>query len=268
MSRYIVVLPSEGIKLLTVLIHKHNEKCTLYYNEVRWLLRNWRQSDIWVRYHWELRDNNFVYGPDWTNKNLVFFLSWQENLYWSIPFVTVLKSILRIVEDPKPNSRVETWCWHPSSAQLCPTLCDPMGCSTPGFPVHHQLPEFTQTHVHRVGDAIQPSHPLSFPSPAFNLSQHQGVFQWVSSSVLHIRWPKYWSFSFSINPSSEYSGLISSRMDWLDLFAVQGTLKSLLQHHSSKASVLQCSAIFMVQVSYPYMITQKNHSFDWVDLCW
>ena len=125
-------------------------------------------------------------------------------------------------------------------AQSCLTLCDPMDCSTPGFPVYHQLLEFTQTHVHWVGDAIQPSHPLSSPSPpTFNLSQHQ-VFS--SESVLWIRWPKYWSFSFSISPSSEYSGLISSRMDWLDLLAVQGTLKSLFQHHSSKTSILWCSA--------------------------
>ena len=103
-----------------------------------------------------------------------------------------------------------------------------MGCSIPGLPVHHQLPELAQTHVHLVGDAIQPSHPLSSPSlPAFNLSQHQGFS---NDSVLHIRWPKYWSFSFSISPSSECSGLISFRIDWLDLLAVQGTLKSLLQY--------------------------------------
>ena len=114
-----------------------------------------------------------------------------------------------------------------SVAQSCLTLCDPMDCSRPGLPVHHQLPEFTQTHVHWVGDAIQPSHPLSSPSPpAFNLSQHQGLFQWVSSSH---QVAKYWSFSFSISPSNEYSGLISFRIHWLDLLAVQGTLKILLQ---------------------------------------
>ena len=117
-------------------------------------------------------------------------------------------------------------------AQSCPTLCDLMDCSTPGLPVHHQVPEFTQTHVHWVGGAIQPSHPLLSPSsPAFDLHQHQGLFKWV-------RWPKFWSFSFNISPSNEYPGLISFRMDWLDLLAVLGTLKSLLQHHSSKASVL------------------------------
>ena len=124
-------------------------------------------------------------------------------------------------------------------------LCDPTDCSTPGFPVHHQLPEFTQTHVHRVGDAIQTSHPLSSPSPTFNLSQRQSLFRWVSSSH---RWPKDWSFSFSISPSNEYSGLISFRMDWLDLLAVQRTLKSLLQHHSSKASVLWCSALLIYKI--------------------
>ena len=107
-----------------------------------------------------------------------------------------------------------------------------------------------------ISDAIQLPHPLSSTSPpAFNLSQHQGLFQWVD---VCIRWPKYWSFSFSINPSNEYSVLISFRIDWLDLLAVQGTLKSLLQHHSSKESVLQCSAFLMIQLSHPYMTTGKS----------
>ena len=128
-----------------------------------------------------------------------------------------------------------------------------MDCSTQGLPVHHQLPEFTQIHVYWVGDAIQQSHPLSSPSPpAFNLPS-MTVFS--NESVLCIRWPKYWSFSFSISPSNEYSGLIFFRMDWLDLLAVQGTLKSLLQHCSSKASILRHSAFFIVQLSYPYMTT-------------
>ena len=141
-------------------------------------------------------------------------------------------------------------------AQLCPALCDPMDCSTSGLRVHHQLPELTQTLAHRVSDAIQPSHPLSSPSPpAFNLSQDQGL---PSESVLCIRWPKYWSFSFSISPSNEYSGLISFRMDWLDLLAVQRTLKSLLQYHSSKASILWCSAFSIVQLSHSYMTTGKT----------
>ena len=117
-----------------------------------------------------------------------------------------------------------------SAAQSCPTLCDPMNCSTPGLPGHHHLPEFAQTHVHRVGDAIQPSHPLSSPSPPAPIPPSIRVFS--NESVLHIRWPKYWSFSFSISPPNEYSGSISFRIDWFDLLAVQGTLKSLLQHHN------------------------------------
>ena len=142
-----------------------------------------------------------------------------------------------------------------SVAQLFLTLCNPMDCSVPGSSVCHCLPEFIQIHVHWVGDAIQPSHPLSSPSlPAFCLS-HQGFS---SESALRIRWPKYWSFSFSISPSNEYSGLISFRMDWLDLLAVQGTLKGLLKHHSSKASILWCSAFFMVQLLHPYMTTGKT----------
>ena len=132
-----------------------------------------------------------------------------------------------------------------------------MDCSTGGFPVHHQLPEPAQVHVHRVTDAIQPSHPLPSPSPpAFNLSQHQGLIS--NESVPCIRWPKYWSFSFNISPSTEYLGQISLRMDWFDLLAVQGTLKSLLQHHSSKVSLLRRSAFFMVQLSHPYMTTGKT----------
>ena len=126
----------------------------------------------------------------------------------------------------------------------------------PGFPVHHQLLEPTQTHVHHVGDAIQPSHPLSSPSPpSFNLSSIR-VFS--NKSVLRIRWPKYWSFSFNINPSNKYSGLISFRMDQQDLLAVQETLKSLLQHHNSKASILWHSAFFIVQLSHPYVTTGKT----------
>ena len=138
-----------------------------------------------------------------------------------------------------------------SVAQSRPTLCDPIRYSTPGFPVHHQLPELAQTHVHRVSNAIQPSHPVIPFSSCLQSLPASGTF-------LHIMWPKYWSFSFSISPSNEYSGLISFRMDWLDPLAVQGTLKSLLQHHSSKASILQRSAVFIVQLSHPYMTTRKT----------
>ena len=127
-----------------------------------------------------------------------------------------------------------------------------MDCSMPGLPVHHQLQELTQTQVHWVGEAIQPFHPLSSPSlPTFNLSQHQGLYKWVNSSH------QVASFSFSISPSNEYSGLISFRMDWSDIVAVQGGVKGLLQHHSSKASILWHSAFFTVQLSHPYMTTGK-----------
>ena len=138
-----------------------------------------------------------------------------------------------------------------SASQSCLTLCNPIDCTTPGLPVHHQLLEFTQTHVHRVGDAIQPSHPLSSPSPPpFNLSQHQGLFKWVSSlhqvaKVLELQL-QHQSFQWIFG------------IDWFDLLAVQGTLKSILQHHSSKASILQCSAFFVVQLSHSYMTTGKT----------
>ena len=132
-----------------------------------------------------------------------------------------------------------------------------MDCSMPGLPVHHQLREFTQTHVHWVFDAIHPSHPLSSPSPPASVFPSIKVFS-NDESVLHIRWPKYWSFSFSISPSSEYSGLIFFRMVWLDLLAVQGSLKSLLQHHHSKASILRHSACFIVQLSHPYLTIGKT----------
>ena len=143
-----------------------------------------------------------------------------------------------------------------SVTQLCPTLCNPTDCSMPGFPVHHQLLEPAQTHEYWVGDAIQPSHPLS--SPLLLPSIFPSIRVSSNESALCIRWPKYWSFSFSISPSNECSGLISLRIDWRGLLAVQGTLKSLLQHHSSKASILQCSAFFIVQFSHPYMTTGKT----------
>ena len=146
-----------------------------------------------------------------------------------------------------------------SVTQSCLTLCDPVDCSTPGFPVYHQLPELAKTHVHSISDAIQPSHPLSSPSPTFNLSQHQGLFQWVSSSH---QVAKVLEFSFSISPSNEYSRLISFRVDWFDLLAGQGTIKSLL--HSSKFHSANSSALSFL---YSPTLTSthdswKNHSFD------
>ena len=139
-----------------------------------------------------------------------------------------------------------------SVIKLCLNLCDSMDCSTPGFPAFH-------SHVHWAGDAIQPSHPLSSPSFAFSLSP--SIFpniRFLSNELAHlIRWPKDWSFSFSNSPSSDYSGSISFRIDWFDLFAVQETLKSLLQNHNLKASILWCLAFFMVQFSHPYMTTGK-----------
>ena len=149
-----------------------------------------------------------------------------------------------------------------SVAQSCPTLCNPMNRSTPGLPVHHQLPEFTQTHVHWVGDALQPS--CSLPSSVLLLlpSIFPSIRVFSNESALHMRWPKYWSFSFSISPSNEHPGLISFKIDWLDLLAVQGTLKSLLQHHSSKS-------ISSLVLSFPYSPTLtsihdywKNQSLD------
>ena len=140
--------------------------------------------------------------------------------------------------------------------QSCLTLCNPMDCRRPGLPVHHQLLELAQTHVHQVSDAMQPSNPLS--SLLLLSSVFPSIRVFSNGSILHIKWPKYGSFSFSISPSNEYSGLISFMMDWLDLVAVQVTLESLLQHHSSKASILWHSAFFVVQLSHPYMTTGKN----------
>ena len=146
-----------------------------------------------------------------------------------------------------------------SVTQLCLTPHEPMDCSTPGFPIHHQFRELVQTHIHRVSDAIQLSYPLLSPSPlAFNLSQHQSIF---NDSVLHIRWPKYWSFSFNISPSHEYSGLTSLRVDWFDLLAVQGILNS-LQHTTVQS--ISCSALSFLHGPTLTCIPDywKNHSFD------
>ena len=143
-----------------------------------------------------------------------------------------------------------------SVAQSCPTLCDPKNCSIPGLPVHHQLPKSTQTHAHWVSDAIQPSHPLLSLLLLPSIFSSIRVFS--NESALHIIWPKYWRFSFNISPSNEHPGLTSFRMDWLDFLAIQGTHKGLLQHHSSKASILCYSAFFIVQLSHPYMTTGKT----------
>ena len=145
-------------------------------------------------------------------------------------FISITSAVPRLLFNPSAQFN--------SVTQSCLTLCNPMDCSTPGLPVHHQLLEFTQTHVHWVSDAILL--PSIFPS----------IRVFYNESVLHIRRPKYWSFNFSISPSNEYPDLISFRMDWLDLLAIQGTLKSLLQHHSSKASVLWHSAFFIIQLSH------------------
>ena len=145
-----------------------------------------------------------------------------------------------------------------SVVQLCLTLCNPMDCSTPELPVHHQLPEFTQNGLMSV-ESVMPSNHLILCRPLLlSPSIFPSIRVFSSESILRIRWPKYWSFSYSISPSNEYSGLISFRMGWLDLLAVQGTLKSLLQHHSLKASILWHSAFFMIQLSHLYMTTGKT----------
>ena len=200
------------------------------------------------------------------------YLSWVKTFRraaeqvstWShLTSVSTIKVALKVTANPVcPFASVQ----FSLVAQLCPILCDPMDCSTPGLPVHHQLPEFTQTHVHWVGYAIQPPHPLS--SPFLPPSVFPSIRVFSNESVLHIRWPKDWSFSFNISPSNQYSGLISFRTYWLDLLAVQGTLKSLLQHHSWKASILWCSVFFIVQLSHPYMTTGKTIALITTDLCW
>ena len=154
-------------------------------------------------------------------------------------------------------SEFQTLCYCCCSvSKLCPALFDPMDCSTPDLPVHHQLPDLTQTHVHWVSDVIQPSHPLSYPSPhTFNLSQHQGLFQWVSSSHQVVKVLEFQLQHQSFQWIFQADLLSDGR---LDLLAVQGTLKSLLQHHSSNGSILQCSAFFIVQLSPPYMTTGKT----------
>ena len=157
-------------------------------------------------------------------------------------------------------------CWISPVAQSCPTICNPMDCGMPGFPVHHQLPELAHAHFHQVGDAIQPSYPLSSLSPpTFSLCQHQDLFQWVSSSY---QMAKVLELQLQHQSLQWIFRIDSFRIDWFDLLAVQGTLKSLLQHHSSEASVLWRSAFFMIQILHPCMTAGKNHSLDHTDLCW
>ena len=157
--------------------------------------------------------------------------------------------------------------WYCLVPKLCPTFCTPIDCSMPGFPVLHCLLEFAQTHVDWDGDDIQLSHPfccllLLLPSVFLSIKVFSNEF------TLPIMGAKYWSFSFCLSPSNEYSGLISFRIAWLDLFAVQGTLKSFLQHHSLKALILWHSVFFMVQLSHSYMTYWENHSFVYMDICW
>ena len=207
-------------------------------------------------------------------------IDWSENLgrYWVTPngssslryllrtllmplaalLVFLLKMIVSCMTKYVAKALVKLMMIQFSSVQSLShvRLCDPMNRSTPGLPVHHQLLESTQTHVHWVGDAIQSSHPLSSLLLLPSIFPRIRIFP--IESALRIRWPKYWSFSFNISPSNEHPGLISLRMDWLDLLAVQGTLKNLLQHHSSKASILWHSAFFIVQLSHSYMTTGKT----------
>jgi len=187
----------------------------------------------------------------------LFLLALYRYLY-NYPFLSLPLFSYHAFPTPHTGARVEVWlrddCCCPV-AKSRPTLCDPMDHSMPGFPVLHYLPEFAQSNVHWVSDAIQPSHPLlPLYHLVLNISHHQGLF---NELALCIRWPRYWSFSFSISISNEYSGLISIRIDLYDLFAVQETLWSLLQYHSSKASILWHSTFFMVQLSHPYMTTEK-----------
>ena len=149
--------------------------------------------------------------------------------------------------------------------KLCLTLHDPMDCIISAFPVPHHFLEFAQVLVHQICDAIQPSHALSPSSPSASVFPSMRVFS--NELALCVRWPKYWSFSFNISPSKDYSGLISFKIDWFDFLAVQGSLRSLLQHHSLKASILQCSAFFIVQLSHLYTTTGKDHILDYMDLC-
>ena len=179
-------------------------------------------------------------------------ISWtlKKNLYSAVVW-GVIATYIKLVDNI-----VQVFYQFSSVTQLCPTLCDPMNCSMPGLSVHHQLPEFTQL---MSIELVMPSNHLILCHPLLLLpSIFPSIRVFSNESALHISWPKYWSFSFNISPSNEHPGPISLRMDWLDLPAVQGTLKSLFQHHISKASILLRSALFIVQLSHPYMSTGKT----------
>jgi len=180
------------------------------------------------------------------------FLYFKKLILWSRSKCSFILCFLHELGQRDPLAKVQSRgeVQFSSVAQSSPTLCNPMNHSMPGLPVHYQLPEFTQTCVHRVGDAI--SHLILYCPLLILPSIPPSIRVFSNESTLCMRWPKNWSFSFSISPSSEHPGLISFRMNWLDLLAVQGTLKSLLQHHNSKASILQCSAFFTVQLSHPW----------------
>ena len=175
----------------------------------------------------------------------------KHSKVWALTYITIDHSIHFLIQ-----------CF--SVVKLCPTLYHTMDRSTPGFSVLHYLPAFVQTLVHWVSDAIQPSHLLSLPLLLPSIFPSIRVLS--NESALHIRWPEYWSISFSINPSNEYSGLISFRIDWYDLIDDQGTLKSLLQHHSSKASILWCS-VFCWPALTSIHDYWKIDSFDCMNIC-
>ena len=187
-------------------------------------------------------------------------MSYFHLLWLLYNFIHSLRLSSDITSSEQPYLILPLWFRYPFqhcsvNQSSCPTICRPTDCSMPGLPVPHYLPEFAQTHVHWVNDAIQQSHPLLPTSPALNLSSIR-VFS--SEFALCIRWPKYWSFSFSISPSNEYSGLISFGIDWFDLLVIKGTLKCLLLHRSSKSSVLWYSVFFMVHLSHPYITIGKG----------
>ena len=215
------------------------------------IARTWKQprfssADEWIRKLWYIYTMEY-YSAIKNNPIESVLMRWMK-----------LEPIIQSEVSQKEKHQYSI-SWVQFSRSVVSDSCDPMNRSTPGLPVHHQLLEFTQTHVHRAGDAIQPSHPLSSHLLLPPIPPSIRVFS--NESTLCMRWPKYWSFSLSIIPSKEIPGLISFRMDWLDLLAVQGTRKSLLLHHSSKASILQHSAFFTVQLSHPYD-HRKNHSLD------